>query len=71
MIIIIIRMKIGCVNIRTSDQVKKKFSYVEMPVWYRLLICVSEKGVEKPLVSTYTMVYKLYRPNDMWCTSSL
>lgn len=45
-IIIIIKMKISCVNIRTSDQMKEKFSYVEMPVWCRLLICLTAKGDE-------------------------
>lgn len=31
-IIIIIKMKISCVNIRTSDQIKENFSYMEMPL---------------------------------------
>lgn len=36
-IIIITKMKIGCVNINTSDQIKEKFSSVEVAVWCRLL----------------------------------
>lgn len=53
-IIIVIKGKITCVNRRTSDQIKEKFSHVEMPFWYRLLICLSAKEDENiwiPLIA--------------------
>lgn len=37
-IIIIIKIKISCVNIRTSDQIKENFSLMKTPAWCMLLI---------------------------------
>lgn len=68
-IIIIIKLKISCINIRTSEQIKENFSYVEMPAWCMLLIKCKRRL--KYLISANSNVFKLYWANNGVCAVSL